>query len=248
MAGETFGELGVRFLEAREAAGWQQNALAAAAQIPRLRLLRIEQNKRKPTLEETLRIATALKIPVEVLTRGKFRASRTLRGIAFELFHLGIRDLVVADPIVPGAFRPSEQVLVLALKGDRPEPRIVESIPFLLSRNHFDVPLTLAFARLFDRRVRTRLAWLSDIALALAKLGSRKSEPQSDIHLDKFIRAAKCKSETDSLGRPAEGRLSPIWRRWNISYAGDLQAFAARTRELEDAGSHGQRLHPNGGE
>jgi hypothetical protein len=38
---------------------------------------------------------------------------------------------------------------------------------------------------------------------------------------------------TDDLGRPAEGnKLSPVWKRWKISYAACLTDFVKRAQHL----------------
>ena len=89
-------------------------------------------------------------MPMERVTTGRWRPKSDLRGIAFELYQLGIRDLEVAGAFVPGAFRLPEQILVIALQGDQPEPRVVEAVPSILARRRLKVPLTEAFADYYD--------------------------------------------------------------------------------------------------
>jgi hypothetical protein len=152
-----------------------------------------------------------------------------LRGIDLELYHLGITDLRIADPHVPGAFRRPEQVLALALRGDRPDSRVVEAIPFVLAKQTLSVPLTLAFADIYDKRVRTRLAWLSDITLTLDRTGKLPIAIESEDQLSELIRRAKKPQRADDLGIPSTKKVHPIWSRWNITYAGQLDDFASRT-------------------
>src|SRR5687768_4680250 len=96
---------GKNLKEARLQAGLTQVRLARTARVHRIRLLRIERGLVDPSLSETVQLCKALKIPVERLISARWRPTGDLRGIAFELFHLGIQDLEVDDPRVPGAFR-----------------------------------------------------------------------------------------------------------------------------------------------
>jgi transcriptional regulator with XRE-family HTH domain len=216
----------------RKTAGFSQAQLAKTARVPRLRIVRAESGVAPLKLNEAVQVAAALKIPLERLVSGRWKPHTDLRGIAAELFQLGIRDLEIASPRVPGAFRCNEETLVLALKGDRPEPRVIEAIPFILCLNRFNVPLTIAFARFHDIRVRTRLAWLSEIALTISRSSSFPMEIASETQLDAFVERGKKAKEPDSLGHPREGKLPPQWARWNVTYAGTLTDFIQRTTEV----------------
>jgi hypothetical protein len=198
-------------------------------------VVRAESGRYIINLDEAIRIAEILKIPLEQLSTGRWRPSIDLRGIAFELFHLGIRDLEVSAPHVPGAFRLGEQVVAAALKGDQPEPRVVEAIPFILALRKLNVPLTVAFAESYDSRIRTRLAWLSDITLTLWQLSTFPTEVKREEQLREFVRTGVKLPEPDSLGHPREGALPPLWAKWNINYAGDLKDFEQRVVEVEAA-------------
>lgn len=204
--------------------------------IHRLQIVRIEAGQVVPRLDEAIRLAEVLKVPLEWLVSRRWSMRTDLQGIAIELYHLGIRDLEVADPEVPGAFRLPEEILALALSGDRPEPRVVEALPFVLARRSFQAALTHAFAAMYDRRVSTRLAWLSDITLALSQLSTAPLaiESRARAHLLAFVNMGVPATEPDSLGHPTVGKLSPIWRRWNITYAGTLQDFLRRTVDVND--------------
>ena len=119
--------------------------------------------------------------------------------------------------------------------GDRPELRLVEAMPFVLATKQLRVGLALAFAAKHDPRVRTRLGWLSDITLTLGQLSSFPVAVRTETALRKFA-AVKKSAAPDSLGHPGEKRPSLLWRRWNITYSGDLDAFVERARELTAAG------------
>ncbi len=227
--------LGVYLRRARLAVGITQAALARAANIPRLRVVRAERGFYALTLDEALRLARVLKVPLERLTTGQWRPGLDLRGIAVELNRFGIGDLEVSGAQVPGAFRPVEQVVAAALRGDRPEPRVIEAIPSILARHKLDAPLTVAFADLYDVRVRTRLAWLSDVTLTLSRLSEFPVEVVSEAHLAALIRAGRRPAEPDGLGHPGEGKRPRLWERWNITYAGDLSDFIRRTHEVTAA-------------
>jgi hypothetical protein len=131
-------------------------------------------------------------------------------------------------------------VLVLAVRGDRPEPRMVEALPAVLARRKFRVPLVSAFADIHDPRVRGRLAWLSEVTLTLSRLASFPWPIGSETQL-RDLRAAGIKSaEPDSLGHPGDGPRPPAWRRWNITYAGTIQNFLSRLAEVAAADSPGE--------
>jgi transcriptional regulator with XRE-family HTH domain len=227
--------LAINLRKARLAAGLSQLRLAAVTKIPRLRVVRAEQGTSVLNLDEAVRIAEALKVPLQRLITGEWRPYIGLRGIALELYQLGIRDLEVSAAHVPGAFRRAEQVIALALRGTQPEPRVVEAVPSLLARNKLRVPLTLAFADTYDPRVRTRLAWLSDITLALSQRSAFPIEVKSEAQLVRLVRAGVRATKPDSLGHPGEGPWPRLWTRWNITYAADLSTFLKRTLEVQQA-------------
>jgi transcriptional regulator with XRE-family HTH domain len=228
---------GRRLAEVRHLAGLTQTALAQRAGIHRIQIVRMEAGQTVPRLDESLRLAEVLKVPLERLIERRWSPPTDLRGIAIELYHLGIRDLEVTNPQVPGSFRHVEEVLVLALEGNHPPSRVVEAIPYVLAQRTFHAWLVDSFATLHDSRVRTRLAWLSEITLALSRLSTMPVfvGGRSQAQLDAFVKFGSRSSEPDSLGHPSRGNLPPIWRRWNITYAGTLQDFLQRTIEVDAA-------------
>ncbi len=233
-------DVGANVRSARLSADLTQTELARRSGVSRTQIVKMEAGRIFPQLDEAIRLADALHVPIQRLISGRNRQSEELKGIAQELYGLGIRDFIVAGATVSGAFRRPEQVLALALRGDRPEARIVEAIPFVLSRNRIHVRLTLAFADLYDPRVKSRLAWLSDLTITLARLGTLTMVPEVERRLEKLIKSVKKPEVPDDLGSPEEGRLSPIWRRWNVTYSGSIKAFQSRAGEL----SAGQAKSP----
>ena len=228
------GSFGVYLRDARLQSGMTQRRLATTANVQRTHIVRIEAGTRIPQLDEALRLAAALKVSLQKLARGTQRPSSDLRGIAVELFRLGIWDLEVSGARAPGAFRRPEQVIAAALQGDRPEPRIVEALPAVLARNRFDVRLLVAFASHYDARIHRRLAWLRDVTRALHETGSLPGDLKSEAQLTKLMRAPNPRVP-DSLGHAGDGPTSPIWRRWKITYAGGLATFKTRMQEIAAA-------------
>lgn len=204
----------------------------------------MEAGQTIPRLDEAVRLAEVLKVPLEFLTTGRFTAPYDLPGIAIELYRLGIRDLVVSEPRVPGTFRHKEEVLFLSLAGERPDPRVIEAIPYLLLLRHFLPRLVAGFARVYDERVLPRLAWLSEIALALVEvksmprvpfLGLEAARGSAPSYLYALIDEGEKATTPDSLGYPRSGHFSPIWKRWNITYAGTMDDFLRRSIECHTA-------------
>ncbi len=228
---------GTYLRQARLHAGMTQRRLAIAAAVPRTNIVRIESGLRVPQLDEALRLAAALRLPLQRFVSGTARPSSDLRGIALELYRLGMWDLAVSGARVPGAFREREQIVAAALQGDRPEPRIVEAMPAVLARHRFRIPLLIAFANYYDARIRRRIAWLSDVTRALAERGQLPVSVKSEAQLARLMRGVQA-DEPDSLGHPAAGNLSPIWQRWKITYAGSLATFQTRMQALAAAERH----------
>jgi transcriptional regulator with XRE-family HTH domain len=225
---ERLKNLSLHLKSARKAAGLTQPDLAKLTGIARSQIAKAETGRYVPNLIEADQLARALRLPWERLVSGRFRPPVGLRGIGLELYHLGITDLRITDPHVPGAFRRPEQVLALALRGDRPDTRVVEAIPFVLARQTLSVRLTLAFSDLYDKRIRTRLAWLSDITLTLDRTGKLPIAIESENQLSELIRRGRKPKRSDDLGIPSTKKVHPIWSRWNITYAGQLADFSGR--------------------
>jgi transcriptional regulator with XRE-family HTH domain len=247
--------LGSYLTAARRQRGLSQAELAARCDLSQAQISYFELGRRRPTLDQLVRIAKALDVSLAKLVAGSSRPGDGLRDIAIELRDLGLVDLWVDDPVVPGAFRRPEEVIARAVSGQEPDPRILEAIPALLAWNRINPVLLRAHGVMAKPRVTRRLAWLADIALAIDRRGGfpggcRKGQL---VRFTQKIPASPPESDDwDSLGRPmANTPTSPIWRRWRISYDADLAQFEQRARHLDElrkgsGGDQGRDLHRRG--
>lgn len=233
-----FRHLGAHLATARRGRGVSQAELAARCALSQAQISYFEAGRRRPTLDQLVGLARALDVSIEKLLTGSDRPGDDLREIAIELRHLGLVDLWVDDPVVPGAFRRSEEVIARAVSGREPDPRIVEAIPAALAWNPINPVLLRAFGQTTRPRVARRLAWLADIALAIDRRGGFPGGCQRE-PLARFTRMVPAPSpgsdNWDGLGRSMVGApRSPIWKRWRISYDADLTQFEQRARHLDE--------------
>ncbi len=230
--------LGAFIFQARMALGLSQADLAERSSLTQAQISYFESGRRRPALDQLLRIAKALDIPIQRLLSGTDQPGEGLADLAIELRQLGVEDLWVKGAAVPGAFRRPEEVISLALSGREPDPRVVEAIPALLAWNEIDPMLLRAYGS--ATRTASRIAWLADIALAIDRQGGFpggcRREPLEHF-LEGFATAKKdpTSREWDDLGKPTSAPpASPIWRRWHISYDASLDDFEGRARHLDD--------------
>jgi transcriptional regulator with XRE-family HTH domain len=247
MGSETFASpnlegLGRHLRLARAERGLNQSELAQRCGLAQQQVSYLEAGRRRPSLDQVIRIAGALDIPIQRLLAGADRPGTGLEDIAVELRGLGVADLWVRDARVPGAFRRPEEVIALAVSGQEPDPRIIEAIPAALAWAEIHPVLLRAYAT--ETRTAFRLGWLADVALTIERQGGFPGgcgkEP-----LARFLKALRLPGERaswDGLGKPAdEIPRSPLWRRWKIRYDAHLDAFKARAAHLE-----GLRGRPGG--
>ncbi|WP_088253438.1 helix-turn-helix domain-containing protein [Fimbriiglobus ruber] len=227
---------GVNLKKARELQGISQSLLSRLSGVGRLVIVRTEAGESVPDINEVVALAKALKVPLSKLVNARWRPEKGLKGIGLELWRLGIRDLEVSDAEVPGSFRRKEEVLVLAVAGTRPNPRIVEAMPYVLGSNVFDPTLLLAFAKNIDPRARRRLAWLADFTLVLrGAVTPFPSTSDSGYCLEKLVSMVKKpgpKVSFDNLGYPGDAPFPVVWRRWKMSYGGRREEFVTRAGTL----------------
>jgi transcriptional regulator with XRE-family HTH domain len=229
--------LGKWLLTARTQQGLTQKELADRAGISQARVSRIELGVVLPTLPQLIRLADGLAVPLQWFLNGSTVPGTEVQEVSFELQSLGIVDLLVPHAVVPGAFRPIEQVIALAVRGNQPEPRIIEAVPAVLAWNPWSTTLLKAYSRRSDRRTGFRLAWLADIALTIDRVHGFPGGCPQRRHLEALVKwesARKRFLHEDDLGRPATGDvLPPVWKRWKITYDAPLSAFVERARHLQ---------------
>lgn len=232
------GQLGTYLFLARVQQGFTQKQLAVLAGITQPRLSRIEKGEVTPTFPQLIRLARALTVPLQWFLNCSTVPGAELPDIALELQSLGVVDLLVSKLVVPGAFRPTEEVLALTVSADYPDPRIIEALPAVLAWNSWSHTLLKAYCQRYDPRAATRLAWLADVTLTIHRNEGFPGGCRQRLDLEAFVRwwskHRKLPFRADDLGRPAEGdELSPVWNRWRIRYDAPLSAFVARAHHLE---------------
>src|SRR5262249_4512376 len=129
--------VGKWLLLARVRQGLTQRELALRANISQPRVSGIEKGEVLPTLPQLIRLARALVVPIQWFLSGSVTPGREVADFALQLQSLKVVDLLVPNSLVPGAFRPTEEVLALAVRGDQPNPRIIEAIPAVLAWNRW---------------------------------------------------------------------------------------------------------------
>jgi transcriptional regulator with XRE-family HTH domain len=224
-----------RLADIRHGRGLTQEELAERSHLRRQQINYFETGARVPSIDQLLRMARALDLPLQAFLSGSDRPGGGARDVALELRHLGLADLWVEGAVVPGAFRRPEEVLALVVAGEQPEARIVEGLPAVLAWNRWEGILLRAFARVSGRRTLYRLAWLADVALILDRVGGFPGGCPGKEDLTAFVKTIKRPppARWDSLGRPAPALpASPVWKRWRINYAADLDTFRQRAETL----------------
>lgn len=220
-------------LRARVQFNLTQQQLAERCGLHQSVLSRIEGGKREATLAEVVRLAEALHVPLEWFVSGEVRPGTTLCDLAAELWHLGMMDLIVPNARVPGAYRPAEEVVALAVGTERPEPRVIEALPAILAWNRLRPEVLEAFARATNPKALTRLGWLTEITLLLERTGGFPGGLVGGDGLTAFLMRLERPHELDDLGQP--GGSVPdhrAWKYWRIAYAVELSAFRERAERL----------------
>ncbi len=220
-------------LAARKKRKLTQRQLAARCAMRQSVLSRIENGRREATFGEAMQLAEALHVPLEWFATGKDWPGTTLPEIAQELWHLGMVDLIVPRARVPGAYRCNEEVLAHAVGAQRPDPRVIESLPASLAWNRFRPGLLEAFAKVTHPKARTRLAWLAEVALFLERTVGFPGGMVSADDLTEFLTTVDRPHESDDLGQPQGAEPDHrAWKYWRITYSVELSTFSERAKQL----------------
>lgn len=220
-------------LKARNRRGLTQKQLAKRCGLHQSILSRIESGQREATLHEVVQLAEALHVPLEWFLTGEEQPGTALSDIAAELWDLGIVDLMVPQARVPGTYRPKEELLALAVAGERPEPRVIEALPAVLAWNRWRPGVLEAFAWVTHPKALPRLGWLTEITLFLDRTGGFPGGLVGADDLTEFLTKVDRPHEPDDLGQP--GGTAPdhrAWKYWRITYAVELSAFRERAEQL----------------
>lgn len=242
--------VGQYLLSLRRERGLTQTEFAKRCGLSRQEVAYFETNTRKPSLARLIQIAKAFDLPFQRFLSGGNRPGRELKDLAIELRSLGLIDLWIEAPAIPGALRRCEEVIALAAAGREPHSRIIEGLPAVLAWNHWSALLLRAFAREIRGTVAFRLAWLADVALALERQGGFPGGCPGKESLAKFVKLIKKPpfDRWDSLGHSSpEPPASPVWKRWRINYAADLETFRRRAKSLLSLAKAEGRALPSSG-
>jgi transcriptional regulator with XRE-family HTH domain len=228
-----FADLGKHLYAARIKRDLTQQQLASLCQLSQTVISRMEQGKTFPSLDQLAKLGRALKVPWQWFINGANFAGEDWKDLAIELYALGIVDLVAPNVLLPGAFRPAEQVLALAIAGNQPNPRIVEALPAVLAWNRLTNDLLHAYCRLYDPRAAPRLAWLAETTVIIHRTQGFPGGCVDSRGLELFASQTPKPAAVDDLSRPAENpALPPSWLRWKITYDCTLDTLVARAAHL----------------
>jgi transcriptional regulator with XRE-family HTH domain len=222
---------------ARRRRGLTQKDVASRLRLTQASYSKIESGRSGLSFELARRLAHVFEIPLQWALTRTFEPGDRVADLVYELRHYGITDLRAGDAPLPGAFRGVEQVVALALRG-RPSPRIVDALPWVLLSNVVRPEVLVGYGRSLG--VAQRVAWICDVALALADRGQGRTEsPDVAPNLVAVIGSIHPDGAAvdDAVGRPAEdpSRLPTQSKRRRISYDATLADFEARIAELSDA-------------
>ncbi len=143
-------------------------------------------------------------------------------------------DLWIQDESIPWGF--STERRNRCISGWRPRAAGASWKEFQQSSHGtLGTPESCPLSRNTGQATAYRLAWLADVVLALERQGGFPGGCPAKENLAAFVKLVKKPpaGHWDDLGRPAlKAPASPLWKRWHISYAADLNAFRQRAEAL----------------
>lgn len=235
-------QFGEHLLQAREWRKLSQLQLASAAGFHQSSISEFEHGRRLPTLEQAVKLASVLQISLQWFLTGQNAPGTDLADLAFQLHDLGIVDLHVENVRVPGAFRPPEEVVALALAGTTPPARILEAIPAVLAWNSWNTFLLRTFARAQGKRIEARIGWLADIALTIHQGQGFPGGCPAQRALEAYVQHVKPPEEPDDFRfAPSTTPLPPVSLRWKMHYPVSLATFRDRAQRLHDLKADSKR-------
>lgn len=218
-----------------------QQQLAARTGISIPSLSRFETDRAQPAFSDICAVALAIGWPLLYFATGRERHGDDTNALVTELRFWGLRDLLVANPVLLGEARSFEELFASVLEGTA-DPRLLEALPALLLRNAFDPEQLLRSLRASG--VARRAGWLCEIAGEISRrLPPESIHPEAHGRLDRVITSAW--KETPPEGPDYPGRVSseslrkrvwaespPLTRRWKIACDLTLEDFESRARSL----------------
>jgi transcriptional regulator with XRE-family HTH domain len=239
--------LGKWLATARKRRRLTQRELALQSGLSQPRVSGIEKGTVLPTLPQLMDLARTLGVPLQWFLNGSVVPGTDVPELALQLRWLGVVDLLVPGAVVPGAFRPTEQAFVFAVRGTQPNPRIIEAMPAALAWNRWSPARLRAYSRPRESRACIRLAWLADVALTIHRAGGFPGGCPGCKSLELFLAPlsrAKLRLTNDDLGRPGDdSAIPPVSKRWKIRYDATLSVFIERAKHLSSL-SDRPRLPP----
>jgi len=225
---------GARLRRHRKLAGWNQQQLAEALSVDRSLVSRWESGDREPGLWDAVGVASALGVPLSTLVVGSAGLPGGTEVVWRELAFRGAP--VLSTGSVPlWALRTLQESVADALL--HPDPRLIDHLPGLLLLEAF--PPRSLWGTCADWGVERRLGWIADVALWLARSSDIAKPAAQSRLLNEVIRLCPQSGPDDapdSLGFPAAEpeRLPPVFKRWGITYDGELIRFEAAARALAE--------------
>ena len=216
---------GMALKTARESSGWTQARLAERLGVTQAYISLMESGKRRVRPRLIRRLVRMLELPPTVLpATTKFSAGErpTNEWFVVQLARLGYPGYVYRKRA--GALRNPEEILLAGLGIDELEPRLIESLPWLLLRHEgLDVQRLVAAAKRCD--LQNRLGFVVALARQVAERGKgfERRVPELRLLEESLEPSRLAREETFGQRRPSErlrdwlrGERSDAATHWNL--------------------------------